>query len=336
MTSQVDGDLPRPRFLLRIPDFTIVEYSRQETKEDVERHGYGIISYTWGRFQDRRKREMSPQSPRFHPSIPMDMRWHFPKLIAESFTMEMVRGVLEHLGTKYAWWDWACIPQFWNSGNTPDPSDPAGPAIGFLKDEYKWIKDEEISKQLFIYTMASKGFIWLHDTVWASGHKRRTKSYLEQLLLRNKEMHTDEYLALLEKVKETENWFSSMWTFQEGILLNTEEVIDPRTNKVVIRRTYRNCGILVDKNSEPLRSDIFFRDDSASLIDITGRVTMHACDIAAKLVDIPVRTEQLPDTVSLQHRLVKLNGMSFSARGIIIYLYTISLSSVNTYEYSRR
>lgn len=157
--SQPSPDIPRPGFLVRFPNFTIVEYEHPDIKSDVETFGYGIISYTWGRFQDITQREISSLSPRFGPSIPKDMHWHFSKLTADGFTMQMARNVLKKLDMKYIWWDWACIPQFWDSDRTLDPSNPTGPVIGFLKEEYKAIKDKEIAKQLFIYTLAEKGFI---------------------------------------------------------------------------------------------------------------------------------------------------------------------------------
>jgi hypothetical protein len=71
--------------------------------------------------------------------------------------------------------DWACIPQYWDSTDTTKPGtgpivDPKQPpkAIGYLPERHKTIAAEEVAKQFYIYTLAKKGFIWMHNIEWVA------------------------------------------------------------------------------------------------------------------------------------------------------------------------
>jgi hypothetical protein len=100
--------VPRPRFILEVtPDFRIRDTNVPAVAQDLERDGFGIISYTWGRFQDKTTYEDSPNAPKFDAidadGLPDRIRWYIPKLKG-AFTINDVRGVIQKLGMKYVWW----------------------------------------------------------------------------------------------------------------------------------------------------------------------------------------------------------------------------------------
>lgn len=148
----------------------------------------------------------------------------------------------------------------------------------------------------------------MHDTVWRLTAEDQGTSDLEIFLMRDQRISPDEYLRLLGRMKENENWFSSMWTFQEGLLLNIDRVVDPRSNDLILCRDPEKCGILIDRNGETLKSDSFFRSGAATLLDITSRVTLNACDMVSKLTvasNDPNRTDAF---LNLQQLLRQFNG----------------------------
>ncbi len=189
--------------------------------------------------------------------------------------------------------------QFWDNENTKDPQDP-NHIIGSMPNDLKPRKYQEISKQGFVYTMAKRGFIWLHGTHWATPTNGLQESDVQKLLMRNSSLTTktvvdfskqediDKYLNLLASAKRNEGWFTSMWTFQEGILLNVDRIIDPRDGSLIKLRNQNSFSVFVDKNGNTLNDEGFFRNETAGFIDITGGVTIAMCDIASALADASI------------------------------------------------
>ncbi len=104
-----NNNIPKPRFILEVPHFRIHDVLHEpDVAQELDQVGYGIISYTWGRFQDKTTYEMSPNAPSFELlDVPGPNRifWYIPKLLQPgNFTIDDVRGVVQRLGMKYVWW----------------------------------------------------------------------------------------------------------------------------------------------------------------------------------------------------------------------------------------
>ena len=89
-----------------------------------------------------------------------------------------------------------------------------------------------------------------------------------------------------------------MWTFQEGILLNTDDVVDPRDDRLLATRSPLQFARLVDKKGNTYKSDTCFRNE-ATLLDITGRATLLACDMAELMIQA-IQTNQLRIAADIQ------------------------------------
>ncbi len=95
-----------------------------------------------------------------------------------------------------------------------------------------------------------------------------------------------------------------MWTFQEGILLNTDDVIDPRDDRLLDTRNPLQFARLIDKKGNTYKADTCFRNE-ATLLDITGRATLLACDMADLLIQA-IQTNQLQIAADIQTWLSRL------------------------------
>lgn len=111
-----------PRWLLDKEEWRICQYT--DIENEVHRNGYGIISYTWGRWA---KWDQEPKD------LPRDLQWKLPVIQGSTsgdfFTV--ARNAVSTMKTRYVWWDWMCVPQ----GKD-------------LSDELRKVKGEEVSKQM--------------------------------------------------------------------------------------------------------------------------------------------------------------------------------------------
>jgi hypothetical protein len=115
-----------PEFILDYKEWTIKRYSA--CKADIEKEGYGVISYAWGKWHNKAKcaKVGTAGYPKFDigndsSTPPEPLSWIFPIVNqkdstgaftnAEQFTIADIKNALGSLGTRYIWWDWACIPQ---------------------------------------------------------------------------------------------------------------------------------------------------------------------------------------------------------------------------------
>jgi hypothetical protein len=124
------GGIPKndplhPRWLLDTDKWAILEY--QNIKADVLKNGYGIISYTWGRWAT-----WDGQPP---PDLPSGLQWQVP--VVKELSLSLAQKVVSSMNIRYVWWDWMCVPQRPLKG-TPQK----------LWDEFLKAKGEEVGKQM--------------------------------------------------------------------------------------------------------------------------------------------------------------------------------------------
>ncbi|KAK4183266.1 hypothetical protein QBC35DRAFT_478321 [Podospora australis] len=285
-----NNDIPKPRFILEVSNFMIRDVANEQgIADDLDKVGFGIISYTWGRFQNKAVYEDSKVAPKFdqiNRPGPNQIWWYIPKMNAGHFSIDDVVGIVQKLNMKYVWWDWACIPQSWDSGGVVDPK-RRPQIIGTLPQRFQSIVQEEVAKQFYIYTLAKKGFIWLHDIEFLPPTSRPLtdiQTCLQRGQYSYKVSEIDAAVLSYQRMKAEDNWLSSMWTFQEGILLNTDDVINPRDDRLLSTRNNVQFARLVDKKGKIFTADTCFRGD-ATLLDITGRATLLACEIANLVIE---------------------------------------------------
>ena len=118
------NDPLHPRWLLDTEKWTILEY--QNIKEDVVKQGYGIISYTWGRWA---KWVEQP------PDLPSGLLWRVP--LVTDLPLSLARTVVSSMKIRYVWWDWMCVPQ-----------EPLQDTPAKLRGELLKAKGEEVGKQM--------------------------------------------------------------------------------------------------------------------------------------------------------------------------------------------
>lgn len=98
MANIPPNDSNHPRWLLDTEQWAIRDYL--DIEDDVLRHGYGIISYTWGRWASWN------QDP---PDVPDGLQWRVP--LVEVLPLGLAREVVSSMKIRYVWWDWMCVPQ---------------------------------------------------------------------------------------------------------------------------------------------------------------------------------------------------------------------------------
>jgi hypothetical protein len=201
-----------PRRLLHVAGNTLTSVEREGdyTYLGIDKPGYNILSYTWGRFTN-------DSGPSLHIE---NVDWDIPSIEPEVFTVEEFRQVINTVskGMEFIWIDIACIDQ----------------------KNYK-MKMEEIGRQAGIFLNAKQPFIWLHGSSISP-----LQDYFGQLddmalqLTDNRltfDTATDESeettlsvpncitdAKWIEDAKATmlailgDKWFSSLWTLQEACL----------------------------------------------------------------------------------------------------------------------
>ncbi|KXJ89018.1 hypothetical protein Micbo1qcDRAFT_165793, partial [Microdochium bolleyi] len=170
----VKPPMDHPKYLLDTERWQIrlFESCWREHGTDLQDWGYGSISYAWGNWNDRNGRTAadSKNYPDGYPTFDIGedskrnrLDWMFPivnKIVnhkhdpsTEQFTIHDVRKTLKSLGTRFVWWDWACIPQ-----NIRDD----GPEKHPLAD----VKQEEMNKMRFVYPYSTRTIMWMHNVDW--------------------------------------------------------------------------------------------------------------------------------------------------------------------------
>lgn len=120
MAALPPNNSEHPRWLLDLKAWEVRDY--REIASDVLESGYGIISYTWGRWADWEK---TPDD------LPGGLNWKIPYV--QELPLSLAREVVSSLQIQYVWWDWMCVPQ----GNSQT-----------LSPELLQAKGEEVGKQM--------------------------------------------------------------------------------------------------------------------------------------------------------------------------------------------
>jgi len=214
---------------------------------------YSTISYAWGPWHDKRDKtgdkwpdQTNPAYPAFASNI--TPTWKFPivnKNYAQGpwgpefsdpvdpvFTIDDIKKTLTNLGTRFIWWDWACIPQGpWEllenlklSNNPPIKAAAPGNSPPSSLAELQSI---EVDKMRIIYPSSINGCLWLHQTTWSRDNKG-IKGPVQQLLDLVNNMVLNQYNFTLDSVESfyglllaaqnSQLSLQSVWSFQEGVL----------------------------------------------------------------------------------------------------------------------
>ncbi|KAL7274858.1 hypothetical protein RUND412_002220 [Rhizina undulata] len=245
---------PLPYYLLQLSTWKIVEYANSPIVRAIvkAKGGYGVISYTWGRYWTDRNKFMDGE--------PKGVTWKMPQTTV--FTMDQMKAFLQTMGKDYVWWDMACVPQGTDQTLPPD----------LYKRQLT-----EIANQKWIYQDAAVGRIWVHQTDWTN-----TTGAMKQILLKEPDPEPTttpeqardqvlDYVKLVESAVAAEPWLTSIWTFQEGVLLTTSE--------------------LIDKNRTQLINPTFLHG-KATMVDLTKKITYVVTQLTEKFTSIANGEEQ--------------------------------------------
>jgi hypothetical protein len=195
-----------PRRLLHIPTMTSLERQQGNVYGDQKEPRYGILTYTWGRWQTDRVDAIDIKGT----------TWKIPAVAEEHFTVSRFKGVIDKIGeeVEYAWVDVACIDQ-----------------------EDNRVKMDEVGRQVGIFKQAHRVFVWLNrlepeklqrclDEIFTSGpeleHEKSADGVLARLYSLNNAM----------EMLFNDPWFSSLWTLQESVLRRDAMILSQEARPV--------------------------------------------------------------------------------------------------------
>jgi hypothetical protein len=127
-----DQDPNHPRWLLDLENWTV--FPCEDVKDLIEREGYGIVSYTWGKWADFDV--PVENAPEYHANGEItELPWKIPTV--EGLRLSHVCKVLQKcLRTRFIWWDWMCVPQGQRN------------KVITLPESLNRVKGQEVAKQL--------------------------------------------------------------------------------------------------------------------------------------------------------------------------------------------
>ncbi|TVY37924.1 hypothetical protein LSUB1_G006093 [Lachnellula subtilissima] len=209
--NQVSGqeDSAWPKRLLHVRTMTSYPRSGYATYNGVTEPKYNIMSYTWGRYEDRSHRTRNRA-----PGITIKGgAWDIPIIDTtrqdngrggqiKPFRVEEFEHVLRVVGAgvEFVWVDVACIDQ---NPLSPDKAD-------------------QIGKQASIFQLASHAFVWLWEHDEQSLNQCMTDfSYVVDKLAHSNRAPSAQLAhkannAIIQFFDDA--WFSSLWTLQEAFL----------------------------------------------------------------------------------------------------------------------
>lgn len=233
-----------PNRLLYVPEMRSYERQEGNRYKYVTQPCYNILSYTWGRWQDR--------TGQAEALTVRGITWRIPAIQPHIFTAAEFKDVLLKVsaGVDWVWVDIACIDQ----------------------DDSK-VRDEEVGRQAGIFSRASSAFIWLHQSP-----TQRIQSFADELFsLANRCDGDEEYIQQTEvgdvtlrfgvdyldgtlpscvmdgewmksvdqslAILEDEPWFSSLWTLQESYLRSAATFLS-REGEQLTRQGYYEVGLV--------------------------------------------------------------------------------------------
>lgn len=320
-----------PTFILDLqgPRWTIKKFADCEKDfwDPAVGWKYSAISYGWGYWHDKGEPKATRTTfqwhdstkeldyPAFDPSI--STTWKFPVMnknytapfsfqdpIDPIFTIQDVKKTLTALGTRFVWWDWACVPQGEEKAlkATPLPNPDLKPAPQTLEE----LQTVEVDKMRTVYKCSLNGCLWLHQTTWVRDNKA-IKGPVQLLLEYIISVRTatlpkltvdavEALYGLLVAAQNSQNSLTSVWSFQEGILFS-----DAKRPQVLGSST---CMIL-DHNAETLTkgADGLVGGYGDYVLDIVG-VATKIFEITTTALDCKATSRSLPTTASPFERWV--------------------------------
>jgi Heterokaryon incompatibility protein (HET) len=242
-----------PLRLLDVRSMTSVERTRESSYGQDEAPNYGILSYTWGRFETDSGGHLNISG----------VQWPIPAIEISHFSVEQFESVLRRMTSSaeqwksrsysydYVWLDVACINQ--------DKS-----------KESEAEKMHQVGRQAGIFRRAKEAYIWLNRL-----DPDQLSNCVQDLLkttykIAKKECDFEEVLWSLIISLETlfqDPWFSSLWTLQESVLKRNAFIVDKNGDFVIAPGPWAG------------------QDTRVLLIDIST-----ACELLATLLDPTRRT----------------------------------------------
>lgn len=244
-----------PRRLLHIPTMTSIERQPGNIYGSVREPEYGILTYTWGRWQ-------TSNGPSLNVS---GITWDIPAVNEEAFTLRDVQNVLNTISqdTEFVWIDVACIDQ-----------------------ENYTVKMDEAGRQGGIFANAKYVYVWLWTLSLASleaamGDVVYCSMYLVPDFRNEIDRDLISVLTELQKSIDTllgDWWFSSLWTLQEGFLRRDAMVLSREGGPVPYGHTKPASHLLNRYISSSLGhvraalEDPYSRFTEPSLVDISDLI----------------------------------------------------------------
>ncbi|KAJ1337842.1 HET domain-containing protein [Microdochium nivale] len=225
--------IEHPLYLLDINQWQVRLFKAcwDDPESGLSENGYGAISYAWGKWKDQEQTAAAlPNYPKGYPTFDIGedpsnpghrMGWVFPLVrpymsnsnrqdpSKEQFMIQDARRTLEAAGKRFVWWDWACIPQNIKKGHPLDG-----------------IAQAEMNKMRVVYPYSTQIIIWAHTIDWQkTSPLRLAVEACREYRASWDWLGTDVTVAAVEKVTDAlsnaylaEEWFRSLWCFQEGVL----------------------------------------------------------------------------------------------------------------------
>lgn len=246
-----------PRHLLDTITMTSFERQDGNVYDGIPAPKYSILSYTWGRFQDK-----DPNSPRLGVN---GISWQIPPIDQLYFTVASFKRTIDQIrrtsGNRFLWLDVACIDQ-----------------------ENDSAKMEEVGRQTGIFANAAQAFVWL----WTIPTEK-LKSSIETIATRSVRAdwpsyrfgdepeleqdrgfeHNAEILARYRTSIDTildDYWFSSLWTLQEQGL--------------------RRFAVVLSHEAEPMDEPGISDEEQRDEFRARGNVKLTISDVTIALASI--------------------------------------------------
>ena len=284
---------------------------------------YSTISYAWGYWHDKGNPKATrptfawhdsakePAYPAFDPSITAP--WKFPVVnknykapfsyqdpVDPIFTVQDVQKTLKALGTRFVWWDWACVPQ----GNEDDLKaaklvlDPQAPAVSKTLLE---IQSLEVDKMRIVYPYSLNGCLWLHQTTWARDGKSvkgPVQLLLEYIININIAKYSnitidavEAFYGLLVACQNTQASLTSMWSFQEGVLFGDHNRLQVLNSSTCLILDHNGEAYGKDLDNLPSGQGDYVKDIVTTTSTIFGMITSV---LASKATSQPLRDRASP------------------------------------------
>lgn len=246
------------------------------------------------------------------------LSWMFPKVCVtgsdgsflqpqkEVFTIANIQKALRAMNIRFVWWDWACFPQGWDfdrrQPSTTDPKDTRGLKMGpefMVHAELEDVQKISMNKMRYIYPLSTVGCLWWHETIWSQGVKSAPVGDVElivQQLMTIKDTknltpkNVGDLIDALTRATRTESSLSSLWSFQEVVLLTAPA--RPRAAAPITKPlSLESPSVILDKEATSFVADAkdgstraFIQNGQLNMEDIVNVATLIANVMGSSLV----------------------------------------------------